>query len=539
MSARILGPAIFILALLFPVFAFATPQTLYTDITSGPNSGGEGNNGAYLTIFGKGFGASQGSSTVSINGIAVAAYKQWTDAKITVQPGSAVTSGPIVVTVGGQSSNNDLGFTVRPGQIYFVALNGNDSTGVIGDITHPFRNVQNTFNRSDFGPGDHIVIRGGTWTDTNSRYNSFFSLQDGKGGTAADPVVVMAYPGERVYIPRPSGAGIHAWNSPGGLTVAGLEFDMQGGGGTPFGFPPGASSSANTMQYIRAVNNEIYGMVSTSGGSAAMEGRGKHHKYLGNRIHDNGVTNGRGTSSKLYHSIYFDNNDGTGTDDVELAFNTIWNQGGGRGIQIYNAGTSGITNVKIHHNLIHDIALDGILFGDSNQGGMLAYDNIVYRTAVKAYQTDGSGGGCIRFNNPGLVAAVYNNTFADCALDEDIESAALRFDSAASGGISLINNIIATSGGSGYFVGSTAGRLATSSNNHWDASGTPPLWDSNSGTGFPKFTCFFDGSLDLNAGSPVIDRGSNTVNAMITTDFDGKPRPQGAGIDIGAYEFRP
>src|ERR1035441_4948539 len=85
------------------------PVILYTDITSGPNSGGEGNNGIYLTIFGTHFGATQGTSTVTINGKSVAQYLLWSDTKIGVQVGR-VSNGPIVVSVGGVLSNSEKTF---------------------------------------------------------------------------------------------------------------------------------------------------------------------------------------------------------------------------------------------------------------------------------------------------------------------------------------------------------------------------------------------------------------------------------------------
>src|SRR3981189_1004426 len=41
-----------------PPVAGSGPLVLYTDLISGPNSGGENNKGAYLSIFGKNFGSS-------------------------------------------------------------------------------------------------------------------------------------------------------------------------------------------------------------------------------------------------------------------------------------------------------------------------------------------------------------------------------------------------------------------------------------------------------------------------------------------------
>jgi len=53
------------------------PLILYTDLLSGPTSGGENNNGTYLSIFGQNFGTSGlGTTTkVFIGGVEVASYR--------------------------------------------------------------------------------------------------------------------------------------------------------------------------------------------------------------------------------------------------------------------------------------------------------------------------------------------------------------------------------------------------------------------------------------------------------------------------------
>ena len=49
---------------------------------------------------------------------------------------------------------------------------------------------------------------------------------------------------------------------------------------------------------------------------------------------------------------------------------------------------------------------------------------------------------------------------------------------------------------------------------------------------------FVSGSdIHLSAGSPAIDTG--TCAGAPTADFEGDPRPSGAGCDIGADEFVP
>src|SRR6266481_62910 len=102
------------------------PRIFFSDLDSGPNTGGQKNHGAWVTIWGKGFGAERGGSTVTIGGGAAAEYPIWSDTKITFQLGSRAKTGPIVVNLkakNAKSGSNGLPFTVRKGKIYFVAVN--------------------------------------------------------------------------------------------------------------------------------------------------------------------------------------------------------------------------------------------------------------------------------------------------------------------------------------------------------------------------------------------------------------------------------
>src|ERR1700727_776322 len=106
----------------------APPRIFFSDLESGPNVGGKSNNGAWVAIWGKGFGAERGASTVTVGGGAAVAYPVWTDSQIIFQLGPAAKTGNIVVNVRGKdgAASNGVPFTVRAGKIYFVAVNGSD-----------------------------------------------------------------------------------------------------------------------------------------------------------------------------------------------------------------------------------------------------------------------------------------------------------------------------------------------------------------------------------------------------------------------------
>lgn len=62
-------------------------------------------------------------------------------------------------------------------------------------------------------------------------------------------------------------------------------------------------------------------------------------------------------------------------------------------------------------------------------------------------------------------------------------------------------------------------------------------WGATDLTGDPLFVNAGNADFHITAGSPAIDTGDNAHAA--STDIDGRPRPSGAAVDRGAYEFVP
>ena len=107
------------------VSSATTPYDVFTVITTPYISGLAGNSGpvgSVFTVNGSNFGASQGTSTLTINGTPVTQYHYWTNNQIgaAVVP-SGATTGYVVVTVNGASSptNQYVIYTVTPTVYYY------------------------------------------------------------------------------------------------------------------------------------------------------------------------------------------------------------------------------------------------------------------------------------------------------------------------------------------------------------------------------------------------------------------------------------
>lgn len=106
-----------------PALLFSSLLSLLALIAAPPAFGGKsptisslspmsGAVGTSVTITGSNFGASQGSSTLTFNGVAATATS-WKTGSITVPVPTNATTGPVIVTVNGVASNS-VSFTVTP-----------------------------------------------------------------------------------------------------------------------------------------------------------------------------------------------------------------------------------------------------------------------------------------------------------------------------------------------------------------------------------------------------------------------------------------
>src|SRR5215208_6213927 len=70
---------------------------------------------------------------------------------------------------------------------FYVSTGGSDSNA--GSLAKPFRSIQRAANAA--GPGDTVLVRGGTYRET---------VRPLRSGTSGSPIKFQAYDGERVTV---------------------------------------------------------------------------------------------------------------------------------------------------------------------------------------------------------------------------------------------------------------------------------------------------------------------------------------------------
>ncbi len=184
-----------------------------------PTSGAVGRS---VTITGTNFGATQGTSTVTFNGIA-AAPTSWSATSIVVKVPAGATTGNVVVTVGGVASNG-MNFIVTAFVTGPSITSLNPTTGAVGTSV--------TITGTNFGatPGTSTV-----------KFN----------GIAATPT---SWSATSIVAPVPAGATTgNVVVMVGGVASNGMSFTVSGG---PMG--PLKQSTVNTRYFVDPAGNAVF-----------------------------------------------------------------------------------------------------------------------------------------------------------------------------------------------------------------------------------------------------------------------------------------
>ena len=409
-----------------------------------------------------------------------------------------------------------------PGQVFYVAPNGSDADD--GSLATPWLTIQHAVN--NVAPGDTIRLHSGTYAGARIETS----------GTAAAWITLAAAPGANVLINTPGPNNKHD---------SILEFETWEG--------------SETVAYWLVEGLEVATAPNWGIDLRGLEGNHSHDFIIrNNRVHDNGRDSGK---SGIF----------TGFVDNMIVEGNESYANGEHGIYLSNSGDHFLVRAnRLHHNNNCGLHINGDL--DSGADGIISdgliENNIIY---------ENGDGGCSGINMDGVTDSIVRNNLlyenhaggisifqengALCSqnirlLNNTIVQAqdgrwAINISAEKCINNKIFNNIILTfhpwrgsivipsptlSGfESDYNV--IMDRFSADDDNsvislsQWQALG----FDTHSIVATPAEVFAASGDYHLHPQSPALDAGL-TLPA-VEADLEGRPRPQAAAYDIGAYEY--
>jgi hypothetical protein len=435
-------------------------------------------------------------------------------------------------------------------ETFYVATTGDDDNP--GTEASPWRTLQKGVDT--MAPGDTLLVRAGS-------YAGFHLINTG-GGTADNPKVIKADPGETVILDRsltssPSGYAATVYLEGSGasyITIDGFTFTDTSdhphpGFGVPWTPSDGTdqticgswgawkeghnalrfdwhSAIGDNPHHIVVQNNNIYGMY-----TAALWGNVDDLQLLNNAIHDNGKAEPRHSGWYLWgYGTYLRGNAHL------VRGNTVYgNVSVGLRFACQGDASCPLTNSIIESNLIYnnyghmphgetgscDTDSGGyglIIFGGT---GNIIRNNIVYENALDESWGDNQGQWGIHVHSWSPTNAgpnlIYNNTVYNHNGPGSVGILIVGEGVLEAFGGNVIQNNISYLNGFDLFPGE--GNV-----------------ESHNLVGVdPKFVDASAGDFHLQADSAAIDAGVEIGEDSV--DYDGIARPQGTGYDIGALEY--
>jgi hypothetical protein len=448
-------------------------------------------------------------------------------------------------------------FTAQPGaaagRSRYVSLNGNNANR--GSIDQPWETI--AYAASQLQPGDTLYLRGGTYPVSTG---DFYYVETRTSGTADSPIIITAYSGEKVII---DGSGVSQnfmrinhdyW------VVENLELTNFSQGTDLFT----VDGSFNTLRGL-TIHDIAGGAVGLNGSSNVLEGSTIHDlTRRAGAVTVTGVKIGSHNEGACDNNIVRNNNiynNPTGelvyigaegsTENVACQNNQIlYNElhDGSEAIQIKLRSTGNL--IKSNH--IYNISIRAIL---SVEGSIIAGNTIHSPLSPEAaitlrrnnqainnliYNTDGTGTGIVvtpntdvALNNEpmGFGNKLYNNTVLGLAYGIQFNNAELLHDNV------FINNLSAFNKEMQIDPARLDGSNIFDYNNWFGPKSSQPGDGPNTRRVDPGLIDQNNQNYRISASSPLVDKGMDLRSEGVATDIEGRARPQGAGFDVGAYEY--
>lgn len=467
--------------------------------------------------------------------------------------------------------------------IYYVAPNGLDkNTGAIDD---PWRTIQHAVD--NVNPGDTIMVRSGVYAE---------AVVVNASGTIGAPITLQSYPGETAVL---DGSTLtnhdtalltidsqsylvidgfelrnHASNNsndvPMGIFVSGDAHDItlshhhihhiennQEADGNAHGIAVYGTEPSAAIHNLYIEDNDLHDLKLGNSEALVLNGNVTDFVVSGNSVHDNDnigidLIGFEGTSP---NSDTDQARDGLVSKNVVYNIDTLTNPAYGGEQAAAAIYVDGGTRIIIERNRVYQSNF-GIEIASEHSGratseiivrNNLIYQNHVAGLAMGGYDTQrGSTHHCTIVNNTFFKNDSNQNDSGELYIQFDTHDNVVQNNVFVANAQSLFMTNAYTQNTNNLVDYNLYFAPAGADNSHWE---WQTVWYDGfaayqAGTGNDAHSLFADPqfenaatiALQLQAGSPAIDRGANTAAAG-DVDFAGNGRIVNTVIDLGAYEF--